>query len=52
MTPRNLLICISRITSSMMCLFRSSILPNKDLDQPAICLQQNSPADAGVKVSL
>jgi hypothetical protein len=36
----------------MMCLCRSSMLPDKNLGQPAIGLQQNSPTGAGAKGSL
>jgi hypothetical protein len=39
-------------TSSMMCLCRILMLPDKNIGQPAVCLRQNSSTGAGAKVSL
>ena len=46
------LMTLSRTTSSMMCLCRSLMLPDKNLASQPSGLQQNSPTGAGAKVSL
>jgi hypothetical protein len=43
---------ISRASSSVMCPCCRLMLPDKNLDQPAISLQQISPTGAGSKVGL